>query len=107
MQESIFYKESFLQCEKILVAIGRKLNSDSEAFINLGLAIENGSIVVNKNMETNINGVYAAGDVIGGKLLAHLSFIEESSTEPLMKLENTEVWMQVLLHHLPMMAGKL
>ena len=30
-------KESFVLCEKVLVAIGRKLNSDSEEFKNLGL----------------------------------------------------------------------
>ena len=69
-------KESSVLCEKVLVAIGRKLNCDSEEFKNLGLNIEKGAILVDENMETNINGIYAAGDVIGGKLLAHLSFIE-------------------------------
>jgi len=69
-------KESSLQCEKVLIAIGRKLNSESEELINLGLNIKNNAIIVNENMETNIKGIYAAGDVIGGKLLAHLAFIE-------------------------------
>lgn len=69
-------KESSLHCENVLVAIGRKLNSDSEELKNLGLNIENGAIVVDENMETNVEGVYAAGDIIGGKLLAHLAFIE-------------------------------
>jgi len=69
-------KESFVPCEKVLVAIGRKLNSDCEEFKNLGLNFEKGAIVVNENMETKISGVYAAGDVIGGRLLAHLAFTE-------------------------------
>jgi len=69
-------KESLIQCEKVLVAIGRKLNSDSEEFKNLRLHIEKGAIIVDENMATNIEGIYAAGDVIGGKLLAHLAFIE-------------------------------
>ncbi|AYD41408.1 dihydrolipoyl dehydrogenase [Clostridium fermenticellae] len=69
-------KESYLKCEKVLIAIGRNLNSDSEEFRNLGLLIEKGAILVDDNMETNIKGVYAAGDVIGGKLLAHLAFME-------------------------------
>ncbi|MCW6074665.1 dihydrolipoyl dehydrogenase [Clostridium sporogenes] len=69
-------KEYSIFSEKILVAIGRKLNSDSEEFKNLGINMENGVIVVDENMETNIKGIYAAGDVIGGKLLAHLAFIE-------------------------------
>ena len=61
-------------CEKVLVAVGRKLNV--QAFQNLSLKTEKGALVVNENMETNIKGVYAAGDIIGGKLLAHLAFME-------------------------------
>ena len=61
-------------CDKVLVAIGRKLNSD--LFGNLSLHIENGAVVVNSSMETNTKDVYAAGDLIGGKLLAHLAFRE-------------------------------
>ncbi|MBK5241086.1 dihydrolipoyl dehydrogenase [Clostridium sp.] len=68
--------ESSVLCENVLVAIGRKLNSTCEEFKNLGLTMENGAIVVNENMETNISGIYAAGDVIGGRLLAHLAFTE-------------------------------
>ena len=67
-------KEFVQPCEKVLVAVGRKLNTDS--FQNLPLHIENNAIVVNDSMETNIKGVYAAGDIIGGKLLAHLAFME-------------------------------
>lgn len=68
-------EKTFVQpCEKVLVAVGRKLNS--EAFKNLSLHIEKGAIVVNENMETNIKGIYAAGDITGGMLLAHLAFME-------------------------------
>jgi len=61
-------------CDKVLVAVGRKLNSD--IFENLSLEIKNGAIVVNESMETNRKGVYAAGDLVGGKLVAHLAFME-------------------------------
>ncbi len=67
-------KASVQTCVKVLVAVGRKLNS--EAFQNLPLQIEKGAVIVNGNMETNIKGVYAAGDITGGKLLAHLAFME-------------------------------
>lgn len=67
-------KASIQSCEKVLVAVGRKLNSD--IFDQLPLYIEKGAVVVNENMETNIKGVYAAGDLVGGKLLAHLAFME-------------------------------
>ncbi|MBK5245978.1 MAG: dihydrolipoyl dehydrogenase [Peptostreptococcaceae bacterium] len=61
-------------CDKVLIAVGRKLNS--ELFENLSLEIKNGAIVVNESMETNQKGVYAAGDLTGGRLVAHLAFAE-------------------------------
>jgi len=61
-------------CDKVLIAAGRKLNSD--IFENLSLEIKNGAVVVNESMETNRKGVYAAGDIVGGKLVAHLAFME-------------------------------
>ena len=61
-------------CEKVLVAVGRKLNV--EAFKELSLKIEKGKVSVDEHMETSLRGVYAAGDVVGGKLLAHLAFME-------------------------------
>jgi dihydrolipoamide dehydrogenase len=61
-----------LVAEKILVSIGRSLNTE-----NIGLeavGIKQGAkkeISVNEKMETNIDGIYAIGDVTGGLLLAH------------------------------------
>jgi len=62
--------------EKVLVSTGRKLNSISPDIVSLGVTALQGAIVVNEHMETNVPNVYAAGDVIGGKLLAHLAFAQ-------------------------------
>lgn len=60
--------------EKILVSIGRALNSESIGLEALGVKKgPGGEILVNKKMETNIKGIYAAGDVTGGMLLAHIA----------------------------------
>ncbi|HHY26865.1 MAG TPA: dihydrolipoyl dehydrogenase [Desulfitobacterium dehalogenans] len=67
-------KEFRHPCEKVLVAAGRKINSD--IFEKLPLTIEKGAVVVDEFMETNVKGVYAAGDLVGGKQLAHLAFME-------------------------------
>ncbi|MDP3386702.1 MAG: dihydrolipoyl dehydrogenase [Eubacteriales bacterium] len=67
-------KDETLICDNVLVAIGRRLNAD--AFKNLEIRIEHGAIVINDKMETSIEGFYAAGDITGGKLLAHLAFME-------------------------------
>lgn len=61
-------------CEKVLLAVGRQLNSDIASSISS--KTENGRIVVDEYMQTSVPNVYAAGDVIGGKLLAHLAFME-------------------------------
>lgn len=62
--------------EKVLLAVGRKLNCISPDIVSLGVSVVKGAIVVNEHMETSIPNVYAAGDVIGGKLLAHLAFAQ-------------------------------
>lgn len=69
-------KEIYMETKKVLLAVGRKLNSISKDIVELGIKVEKGRILVNDHMETNIKNVYAAGDVIGGKLLAHLAFAE-------------------------------
>lgn len=65
-------KELVLDCDAVLVAVGRKLASD--AFQALPLKLERGAVCVDQRMETSIPGVYAAGDITGGKLLAHFAF---------------------------------
>lgn len=68
-------EKTFVQsCNKVLVAVGRKPNWD--AFQNLPLNIEKGAVVVNENMETSIKGVFAAGDLVNDRQLAHLAFLE-------------------------------
>ena len=69
-------KEVPLLTEKVLVAVGRTLGGLSPDISALGLEVIKGSIIVNDRMETNVTEVYAAGDVIGGSLLAHLAFAE-------------------------------
>ncbi|MBI3753163.1 MAG: dihydrolipoyl dehydrogenase [Deltaproteobacteria bacterium] len=62
--------------EKVMVSIGRSFNSQGLGLEALGVKTEKGRIVVNEKMETNVSGVYAAGDVIGGMLLAHIASSE-------------------------------
>ncbi len=58
--------------DKVLLATGRRPNSEDlkEALPKLDLD-EKGFIKVNSRLETNVPGIYAIGDLIGGKLLAH------------------------------------
>jgi dihydrolipoamide dehydrogenase len=63
-----------IAAEKLLVSIGRALNTESIGLETLGIKKrQRGEIAVNEKMETNIDGIYAVGDVVGGILLAHVA----------------------------------
>lgn len=67
-------KESF---DKLIVAVGRRPNTDGLNAKEIGVAIdERGFVKVDAHYKTNVPGVYAIGDVIGGAMLAHKA-IEE------------------------------
>lgn len=62
--------------EKVLLSVGRCPYTDDLGVNKLGLAMDNDRLVVNEQMETNIPGVYAIGDVVGGLMLAHVAMDE-------------------------------
>ncbi len=63
-----------VEAEKVLVSIGRSVNSKNIGLENLGIKTgKRGEIVVDGSMQTNIDGIYAVGDVVGGIMLAHLA----------------------------------
>lgn len=67
-------KESF---DKLIVAVGRRPYTDGLGAKEIGVAIdERGFVKVDAHYKTNVPGVYAIGDVIGGAMLAHKA-IEE------------------------------
>ncbi|MBN1879058.1 dihydrolipoyl dehydrogenase [bacterium] len=69
--------ESTLETDRILVSIGRKPLSSGIGVESIGVEMDSGGfIVVNDRMETNIPGIYALGDVVGGPLLAHKAYRE-------------------------------
>ena len=63
--------EHTIEGEKILISVGRRPNTQGFGLETLGVALERGGIKVDEQMRTNVEGVYAAGDVTGFSLLAH------------------------------------
>jgi pyruvate/2-oxoglutarate dehydrogenase complex dihydrolipoamide dehydrogenase (E3) component len=69
-------KESrVLQGSHLLVATGRTPNTDRLNVSAAGIATdEQGFIKVNAKLETNVEGVYALGDIKGGPAFTHISY---------------------------------
>ncbi|MBA3853546.1 MAG: dihydrolipoyl dehydrogenase [Gemmatimonas sp.] len=60
------------EADYVLVSIGRKPSLTGVDAESLGLALgKRGEIVVDAQMRTNLANVFAIGDAVGGKLLAH------------------------------------
>jgi len=64
-------KEQTIEAESLLVAIGRQGNIEDIGLETLGVKTERDIIPVDEMMKTNIDGVYAIGDVNGQQMLAH------------------------------------
>ena len=66
-------KEEVLEVDRVLSAVGRVPNTENLGLEEVGVAFsEHGGFVqVNEYMQTNVEGVYAIGDVAGPPLLAH------------------------------------
>jgi dihydrolipoamide dehydrogenase len=61
-----------LECDKLIVSIGRVPNTDGLAADAVGLKVgERGFIEVDDQCRTNLPNVYAIGDVVRGPMLAH------------------------------------
>jgi len=62
--------------QKVLIATGRKPYAEGLGLEKTGIGLEKGRILVNERMETNLPGIFAIGDVVGGVLLAPVASAE-------------------------------
>lgn len=68
-----------VEAEKLLVSVGRKPNTDDIGIDSIGVKMDkNGWILVNQKMNTNVEHVYALGDVLGPDkiMMAHVASAE-------------------------------
>ncbi|MBT7509417.1 MAG: dihydrolipoyl dehydrogenase [Rhodospirillaceae bacterium] len=65
-------KKETMKADVVLVAIGRRPFTDKLGLDKAGVTVdERGFIPVDEDFQTNVPGIYAIGDVIGGAMLAH------------------------------------
>ena len=65
-----------LVADKGLSAVGIKSNIEGLGLEELGVRVERDKIVVDEHYRTNVEGVYAVGDIVPGPALAHVASAE-------------------------------
>lgn len=64
-------KKEKLEADVVLVAIGRKPNTNNLGLENVGIKVNNRGFIENHHLKTNVENIYAIGDVTTGAMLAH------------------------------------
>ena len=65
-------KKINFNCDVVLISVGRKPNTKNLNLEAVGILLDNKKrIEVNNNFQTNVDSIYAIGDVIKGPMLAH------------------------------------
>ena len=69
-------QETAVSAQYAMLADGRKASTDGMALDKAGVKLSDGAISVDKKMHTNIPEIFAAGDVTGGPMFAHVAFAQ-------------------------------
>ncbi|MCT4509176.1 MAG: dihydrolipoyl dehydrogenase [Tepidibacter sp.] len=72
-----------VEADIMLVSVGRKPYLENLGIEDIGIKTERGKIVVDEKMQTNVDGIYAIGDIVDSPFLAHVA-----SKEGMIAVEN-------------------
>lgn len=67
---------AYLEAEIVLSAVGITANIEGLGLEESGVRVEKGKIPVNDFYQTNVDGIYAIGDIVHGPALAHVASAE-------------------------------
>jgi len=68
--------EEVLDCDIVLSAVGVATNIENMGLEDVGVKTEKGKVLVDDYYKTNVDGVYAIGDIVKGQALAHVASAE-------------------------------
>ena len=63
-----------IEAELLLVAVGRGPSTDGLGYEEQGIAMDRGFVLADERCRTNVEGVFAVGDIVPGLQLAHRGF---------------------------------
>ena len=77
IEESIDSAErTRVEADRLLVAVGRGQNTAGQGFEEAGVNMERGFVLADERLRTNLDNVYALGDIVPGLQLAHRGFAQ-------------------------------
>ena len=65
-----------LEADLLLVAVGRGPVTDGLGYAEAGVTLDRGFVPTDERLRTNVDGVYAVGDIVPGLQLAHRGFAQ-------------------------------
>ncbi|GAA2151898.1 dihydrolipoamide dehydrogenase [Humibacillus xanthopallidus] len=65
-----------IEADLLLVAVGRGPVTDGLGYAEAGVTIDRGFVPTDERLRTNVDGVYAVGDIVPGLQLAHRGFAQ-------------------------------
>jgi len=65
--------EEIVEADVVLSAVGVETNLENLGLEELGINTERGKVLVDDHYKTNVDGVYAIGDIVHGPALAHVA----------------------------------
>ncbi len=68
--------EEQIDCDVVLSAVGIQTNIENIGLEKLGIKTEKGKVVVDDYYKTNVDGIFAIGDIVHGPALAHVASAE-------------------------------
>ncbi len=68
--------EEILEAEVVLSAVGIQTNLENIGIEELGIKVEKGRVEVDEYYKTNVDGIFAIGDIVPGPALAHVASAE-------------------------------
>ncbi len=68
--------EETLNCDVVISAVGIQANLENIGLETLGIKTEKGKVLVDDYYKTNVDGIYAIGDIVKGPALAHVASAE-------------------------------
>src|SRR5690625_6713955 len=85
-------EETTLDADYVLVTVGRRPNTDELGLEQVGIELDDrGLVKIDEQCRTNVDNIYAIGDIVPGQPLAHKASYEGKITAEAISGEKSDI----------------